>query len=108
MKGIETKLFLAETALSLKVSLLNYFITLIITLFVFTSAICNCFFTDSVMMSAMVSSADALGLDTLDEDENTRFLSNLKKDSSSSVGYPRLNQEQEPSTPTSPQRCTKK
>ncbi|XP_050988431.1 centrosomal protein of 162 kDa [Labeo rohita] len=59
---------------------------------------------DSVMMSAMVSSADALGLDTLDEDENTRFLSNLKKDSSSSVGYPRLNQEQEPSTPTSPQR----
>ncbi|KAL1259800.1 hypothetical protein QQF64_010377 [Cirrhinus molitorella] len=59
---------------------------------------------DSLMMSGMVPSAHALGLDTLDEDKNTRFLSNLKKDSSSSIDYPRLNQEQEPSTPTSPQR----
>uniref|UniRef100_A0A672KZ38 Centrosomal protein of 162 kDa n=1 Tax=Sinocyclocheilus grahami TaxID=75366 RepID=A0A672KZ38_SINGR len=48
--------------------------------------------------------AGVLGLDTLDEDENIRFLSNLKKESSSSIDYPRVNQEQEPSTPTSPQR----
>ncbi len=68
----------------------------------------NCFFTDSVMMSGMVSGAGVLGLDTLDEDENTRFLSYLKKESSSSIEYPRLNQEQQPSTPPSPQRCTKK
>ncbi|XP_016364020.1 centrosomal protein of 162 kDa isoform X7 [Sinocyclocheilus rhinocerous] len=59
---------------------------------------------DSVMVSGMVSSAGVLGLDTLDEDENIRFLSNLKKESSSSIDYPRVNQEQEPSTPTSPQR----
>ncbi|XP_073703283.1 centrosomal protein of 162 kDa isoform X2 [Garra rufa] len=56
------------------------------------------------LMSGMVPSARALGLDTLDEDENTRFLSNLKKESSSSIDYHGLNQEQEPSTPTSPQR----
>ncbi|XP_058603763.1 centrosomal protein of 162 kDa isoform X2 [Onychostoma macrolepis] len=59
---------------------------------------------DSVMVSGMVSGASVLGLDTLDVDENTRFLSNLKKESSSSIDYPRLNQEQEPFTPTSPQR----
>ncbi|XP_042597378.1 centrosomal protein of 162 kDa isoform X2 [Cyprinus carpio] len=59
---------------------------------------------DSVMVSGMVSSAGVLGLDTLDEDENIRFLSSLKKESSSSIDYPRVNQEQEPSTPTSPQR----
>ncbi|XP_016428511.1 centrosomal protein of 162 kDa-like [Sinocyclocheilus rhinocerous] len=60
---------------------------------------------DSLVMSDMVASAGALGLDTLDEDENSRFLSNLKKESSSSIDCPRLNQEQESSTPTSsPQR----
>ncbi|KAG1962027.1 centrosomal protein of 162 kDa [Pimephales promelas] len=51
-----------------------------------------------------VPTAGALQLDLLDEDDNARFLSNLKKDSSSSIDYSRLNQEQEPSTPTSPQR----
>uniref|UniRef100_A0A672QDM9 Centrosomal protein of 162 kDa n=1 Tax=Sinocyclocheilus grahami TaxID=75366 RepID=A0A672QDM9_SINGR len=60
---------------------------------------------DSLVMSGMVASAGALGLDTLDEDENSRFLSNLKKESSSSIDCPRLNQEQESSIPTSsPQR----
>ncbi|XP_052435266.1 centrosomal protein of 162 kDa isoform X1 [Carassius gibelio] len=58
---------------------------------------------DSVMVSGMVSSTGVLGLDTLDEDENIRFLSNLKKESSSSIDYPRVNQEQEPSALTSPQ-----
>ncbi|XP_056126816.1 centrosomal protein of 162 kDa [Rhinichthys klamathensis goyatoka] len=51
-----------------------------------------------------VPTAGALQLDLLDEDDNARFLSNLKKESSSSIDYSRLNQEQEPSTPTSPQR----
>lgn len=51
-----------------------------------------------------VPTAGAFQLDLLDEDDNTRFLSNLKKESSSSIDYSRLNQEQEPSTPTSPQR----
>ncbi|XP_077074157.1 centrosomal protein of 162 kDa isoform X2 [Siphateles boraxobius] len=46
----------------------------------------------------------AIQLDLLDEEDNTRFLSNLKKESSSSIDYSRLNQEQETSTPTSPQR----
>ncbi|XP_059424238.1 centrosomal protein of 162 kDa isoform X2 [Carassius carassius] len=59
---------------------------------------------DSVIVSGMVSSTRVLGLDTLDEDENIRFLSNLGKESSSSIDYPRVNQEQEPSTLTSPQR----
>ncbi|XP_067304358.1 centrosomal protein of 162 kDa [Pseudorasbora parva] len=54
-----------------------------------------------------VPSAGALRLDLLDEDDNTRFLSNLKKESSSSIDYSRLNQDQEPSTPTSPQRREK-
>ncbi|XP_043117121.1 centrosomal protein of 162 kDa isoform X3 [Puntigrus tetrazona] len=60
---------------------------------------------DTVMVSGMehISSTGALGLDTLDEDENTRFLSNLKKESSSSIDYSTVNQEQDPSTPTSPQ-----
>ncbi|XP_067250061.1 centrosomal protein of 162 kDa isoform X1 [Chanodichthys erythropterus] len=51
-----------------------------------------------------VPTAGSLNLDLLDEDDNTRFLSNLKKQSSSSIDYSRPNQEKEPSTPTSPQR----
>lgn len=73
-----------------------------------TSIICLCFFTNYEMVSETVPTAGALQLDLLDEDDNTRFLSNLKKEYSSSIDYSRLNQEQEPSTPTSPQRCLKK
>ncbi|KTF76055.1 hypothetical protein cypCar_00019190, partial [Cyprinus carpio] len=80
----------------LKVSLFNYSLTFIITLFVYN--------TDYVMMSGMVPSAGALGLETLDEDENARILSSLKKECSTSIDCPRLNQEQEPSTPTSSQQ----
>lgn len=73
-----------------------------------TSCICCCFLTNFVMVSGTVPTADSLRLDLLDEDDNTRFLSNLKKESSSSIDYSRLNQEKEPSTPTSPQRCLKR
>lgn len=56
--------------------------------------------------SLVMPSAGARGLDTLDEDDDddARFLSNLKKVSSSSIDYSRINQEQEPSAPTSPLR----
>ncbi|KAK7158038.1 hypothetical protein R3I93_009287 [Phoxinus phoxinus] len=55
-------------------------------------------------LESEVPTAGALHLDQLDENDNTRFLSNLKKEFSSSIDYSRLNQEQEQFTPTSPQR----
>lgn len=73
-----------------------------------TISICYFFFTNSVIVSGTVPTAASLNLDLLDEDDNTRFLSNLKKESSSSIDYSRPNQEKEPSTPTRTQRCLKK
>ncbi|XP_073781230.1 centrosomal protein of 162 kDa isoform X4 [Danio rerio] len=55
--------------------------------------------------SLVIPSAGARGLDTLDEDDDdARFLSNLKKVSSSSIDFSRINREQELSAPTSPLR----
>ncbi|TRY86368.1 hypothetical protein DNTS_012144 [Danionella cerebrum] len=51
----------------------------------------------------MVASAVGQGLSTLDEDDIS-FLSNLKKGCSSSVDFSKTNKEQEPSSPTCPQR----
>ncbi|XP_051577115.1 centrosomal protein of 162 kDa isoform X5 [Myxocyprinus asiaticus] len=60
---------------------------------------------DPVIASGPEASTGALGLDALYEEDKTRFLFNLKKETSSPISdYSRLNQEREISTPTSPQR----
>ncbi|XP_052000254.1 centrosomal protein of 162 kDa [Xyrauchen texanus] len=59
---------------------------------------------DSVIASGPGANTGALELDALYEEDKTRFLFNLKKETSSSIDYSRLNQEREISSPTSPQR----